>query len=512
MKSPFSFKNIFLNYWFFLPLFFSFIFGFYAVYHQIIFGYDQARDALAAYDIWHNYHFKILGPATDINGVFHGVAWYYLLALFYGILKDPFKVVFFYFFISFIQLFFIWVLSDNLFKDKKINIVSILLYSFSVLFQSSTRWLSNPDLSIFMAPLFFLFLWKYIEFPSWDKSFLVGLFLGLIIQSDFAFIIFLYTIPFYWLLFRFNIEIRNLFSFLLGLFLSLSSFIIADIKFHFQSAKAIFFYFIKDGVHEKNNYFFYIIDLFKNFLDKFTQLISFSIFYFNYKPGLLIFSFLIILLIIILFFSKYRKQILFLSICLLNIFIFQFFHSGISTSRFIFFPSLWAIVIIVAFIIVNYLKKSFLIYSFTFIFLFSQILFSLSFIKNKISPFSVQQGNFLQDQKKVINYTYKIANRKIFAISTLTNPLFINTTWSYLYFIYGTKYGYLPYFSGKPQIYFPGAGLLTEKKLKTKTTFYIEEPTEGIPNIYISKFYNEENGSFNKKNFGKIIVQEKFKK
>src|SRR6266576_2700239 len=52
---------------------------------QFYFYYDQARDAFQAYNIWHNHHLEILGPGTDIPGLFSGVLWYYLLAILYSI-------------------------------------------------------------------------------------------------------------------------------------------------------------------------------------------------------------------------------------------------------------------------------------------------------------------------------------------------------------------------------------------------------------------------------------------
>lgn len=55
----------------------------------LIFGYDQARDAYRATEIITKKNLKLLGPETDIPGVHHGVGYYYLLAIPYGIYKDP---------------------------------------------------------------------------------------------------------------------------------------------------------------------------------------------------------------------------------------------------------------------------------------------------------------------------------------------------------------------------------------------------------------------------------------
>ncbi|MGH7246299.1 MAG: hypothetical protein ACREGI_05215, partial [Candidatus Levyibacteriota bacterium] len=65
-------------------LFAIFLFGFllriYNLHDNIIFGYDQARDAQRIFGIITLQNFKLVGPETDIPGVFNGPLFYYLLA------------------------------------------------------------------------------------------------------------------------------------------------------------------------------------------------------------------------------------------------------------------------------------------------------------------------------------------------------------------------------------------------------------------------------------------------
>lgn len=51
----------------------------------VSFHYDMSRDAFEAMQIWKYHQLKILGPPTSTPGLYHGVFYYYLIALFYAI-------------------------------------------------------------------------------------------------------------------------------------------------------------------------------------------------------------------------------------------------------------------------------------------------------------------------------------------------------------------------------------------------------------------------------------------
>src|SRR3990167_8398219 len=54
------------------------------------FYYDQGRDALVIWDLWHNGKFFLIGPTTGIAGIFRGPFYYYLIAPLYLIGRgDP---------------------------------------------------------------------------------------------------------------------------------------------------------------------------------------------------------------------------------------------------------------------------------------------------------------------------------------------------------------------------------------------------------------------------------------
>ncbi|MDO8514862.1 MAG: hypothetical protein Q7S14_00005, partial [bacterium] len=196
---------------------------------------------------------------------------------------------------------------------------------------------------------------------------------------------------------------------------------------------------------------------------------------------------LLIILFIIFCFLKTKsinKPTLFLLIWLSNLIIFQLFATGISGSGFVFAPSLAAIIILFSNVLSKYKKIILIIF-------IAQIWLNFKWLTTSYSPVSVQRGVTLTAEEKIIDYTYTQSNNEPFIIITLTNPLYINTNWAYLYEFYGQKkYGYLPYWAGKNQKGY--LGNLPDKIFDTKWRFLILEQMAGIPEIYLTKIVYEE--------------------
>ena len=116
-----------------------------------------------------------------------------------------------------------------------------------------------------------------------------------------------------------------------------------------------------------------------------------------------------------------------------------------------------------------------------------------------------------KDEKKAIDYTYNQAEGKKFSICGVTNPLFINTVWSYLYKTYGEKkYGYLPFWAGQKQ--YLNRSFLSYDKEKPKLRFLILEPLIGIPDysqkatIFLEDHVSE---LVEEKQFGHLKIQKR---
>jgi len=132
--------------------------------------------------------------------------------------------------------------------------------------------------------------------------------------------------------------------------------------------------------------------------------------------------------------------------------------------------------------------------------------------KNGQTLFPLQPDLTLQNEIGVVDYTYKKTNGAEFSISSLTNPLYINTLWSYLYNWYGvSKYGYLPYYLGRDQIGQLGDNLRFAPS-NTTQHFFIIEPTYGIPDLYVTYALGDQNAIsdyVSRASFGQLIVEER---
>lgn len=477
---------------------------------QLFFYYDQARDAFSAYGIWHNFHLSILGPMTDIPGLFHGVFWYYFLAIPYALGNNNFYFTgYFLLTLLFLTLPVCGYLTHKLFNNFFITAITLVLYAFSPLFQISTRWVSNPVLSLLITPFLLLFLWKYISKQNTKDALLLGLTYGLLIQSNFAFVFFLLLLPIYWLTFKLKFKITEITFFAIGLLITLSSYIVAEIRFHGRGITALINYI--SSSHSSTST---LINFPAVTINKYLEFLSVSI-----LPFSAFLISLILLAVALIFLKKVlsnslsadRKPVLFLAIWQLNIILFELFNTGISRSMFVFLPSLLPLIILGSYFLYTTIKKPLVLSLIIFVVVCFQISINLSWIKRTLNPLTVQKGITYANELKIVDYTYSASQNKKFTINTITNPLYINTTWAYLYQFYGeSKYKYLPFWDGRDQ-----RGYLGNLPLASKSTdirYLIIEPTTGIPDFFVKEAISAENTKstvVNTQRVGNFVIEKR---
>lgn len=496
---------------------FSIIFAVFGLLNQLTFGFDQARDAYEAFAIWNNHDYKILGPSSDLPGVHHGVLWYYLLVLPYAIGSGNPEVVAVVFFIfSFFTIPLCAYLTYKLFHNFHLALLVSVLYVSSPLFQVFTRWLSNPFMALYAVPFLLFFLRIYIsgrkklaaKATLWQNTYamgLVGLFFGLIIQADFAFGLFLITLPAYWIIYKIKFRLLEILSLGAGLLLGLSTYILAELRFNGKGILAIMQFFGSSLSSPRS-----LIEIISLLTQRINDLLSFSVLPFPYAA---LFS----VLLVGTFFLKGKKNkrdknaIILLVVWLSTFIVFYLFRSGFLHSGFMFGPFLLPLTIIFSYLLINTVRNyKFLTILLTIIFL-GQFYTSYLWLKTEYSPLSVQYGISLNFEKEIVRYTYEQSKNDRFIIITITNPLYVNTMWSYLYEMYGQrKYGYLPYYGGSSQAGY--LGNLPEQPFGTKYRYVIIEPTTGIPDYFIQQIISEENKTsdvVDEKKFGQFVVQKR---
>lgn len=155
------------------------------------FWYDQGRDALVIWNLWHNHHPFLIGPTTGIEGIFLGPFYYYFIAPFYLIGKgNPVIPAIWLAIVTTAAIWLLYRLGSKYFSPT-VGLISAILYGFSAQFVSYNRWLSNPTALPFFA---LVAIWCLLEIIHGSSRFkhwaALGLCLGLSLQLEAASAIF----------------------------------------------------------------------------------------------------------------------------------------------------------------------------------------------------------------------------------------------------------------------------------------------------------------------------------
>ncbi len=126
------------------------------------FYYDQGRDALVIWNLWHGGKFFLIGPVTGLAGIYLGPFYYYLIAPFYLIGGgNPLFPSVFLILLSVIAVFFIFILGREM-HSKAAGLVAAVIAGFAYHIINVSRWLSNPTPMLLISLMFFYSLWKIV--------------------------------------------------------------------------------------------------------------------------------------------------------------------------------------------------------------------------------------------------------------------------------------------------------------------------------------------------------------
>ncbi len=502
-----------------IPLIFIFVFGYFLRVmflpsKALTFGYDQARDAVNALEIVHG-HIKIFGPSASQPGLFHGVFYYYVLAPFYAIGKgSPVVAAYGIAFVNMLTMFIVYFLTFLMTKRQKTALIAAFLFAISFEATQYASWLSNPTLGIITVPLMYLGLWSWIS-GAWSKGqnkkpwgpVIAALGLGLSIQSEIFLVYHVVPLLIWLFIVRKNITRKQIIVFAAVLFITLSSMMLAQIKFGIPGTingiKSLAV--SPDGnlAYEKSLGDYLIL-----YLNQIGRIFSF-----NSYPGNVGWGSIFVIAIAITGTLKRDKKIMFLATWL-------FSHLTVVTVGGTSTPFLMvgigpAVAIIIALYLGQWWEKKYKILVIVVLVILTYGNISMIFNQNKNGStlFSIQKDMLLSKQLNAIDFTYNEANGKPFSVNTLTSPLWVNIVWSYLYKWYGQNtYGYVPTWHGRGQ---EGqvVSLISDEN-KWKLGFLIIEPQDGIPSQYLPWTIGQED-SYSKliteRDFGAIRVQERLK-
>lgn len=457
---------------------------------EITFFYDQARDAFESINIIKDADIKVIGPSTDIQGLRHGPLYWYIIAPIYYLTRgNVYAVRLFLILLGSCSVFVMYFLTKLLTKNREMSLLAAFTIAFSFEAVQYSRWLSNPAPAFLTIPLFWSGLWLIHKNSKYGLPLsLLGLFLCMQFQ-----LFLLYLSGFLFLLIVLKLlrkNLKNIFVFdkqtlpiYFFAFLFSSTFILAEIKFKFLGTISLINHFLQGGSDSTN---------FLSKINHFPLSLANNInnnFQVNTTFGYILLLLLIIASIYLFLKNKNDKGLLlFLWIWFLSPFIvhllsgyFAYFTNIGNT-----FPLIILATYTLSRILVKIRLKHF-IYILVSLLAILNIYHVIKVNSNGETLFAIQKRMLIPDQLAVIDWIYKNSDKKPFAINSVTNPLFINTTWSYLFDWYGkSTYGYLPSWRGYPQDDQPGfSAPFNDKNLKLgDNLFLILEPIGGIPESY----------------------------
>ncbi len=491
----------------------------------LTFGYDQARDAYVSQEIVHG-DLKILGPPASTPGLYHGVFYYYFLAPGYWIGKgSPVIAAYWVALFNAATVFVVFYLTYLLTKKKGAAFLAAFLFAISFEATQYATWLSNPTIGVWTVPLIYLGLWAWIKAgkKKWGPA-LAALGLGLSIQAEIFLAYHLVPVALWLWLSRKRLQRKQFITFVLFLFASLSTMVLAEVKFGFKSLSGL-----KQLALAQEASLAYAKSL-GDYLILYLNQIG-RIFAFNSYPGNIGYGGAFVIALIVLALLQWKKQKKgvsvsqriswgpFLASWLLS-------HLAVVTVGGTSTPFLMvgigpAVSIIMAIFLYNLWEKQYLSAQagkLIAVFILLLLIFGNLGMIMRENPkgstlFAIQKDMLLAKQLKAIDYTYREAEGEPFSLNSLTSPLWINIVWAYLYKWHGlANYDYLPEWHGRNQI-----GLLDSlptTKESTELYYLILEPMGGIPQRYLSATIAEEDAFstlIDEKRFGEIRIQKRIK-
>lgn len=405
----------------------------------LFFGFEQGRDFIAASEISKFKDAVLVGPKTDIPGVFHGAYYYYLLASIMQLTHgSPIAVSYILVLISSLSVIPLFYLGKEVFQKAYGGTILSMLFVLSYHYITYARWLSNVSPAVPLGATAYFFIYKYSI-----KRKVIDLYLFTFcafFAAQFEIILSLWFLFFLIILFLLKVIVFPSIKNLLGLFAVVTflylPFLVFNIRNQWITLTSIRNY-LNEGsasglnlVSSLRQYFFLQVEQFQ------THIVGFSF----------VFSCFFLLLIAAYLFFAYRKmntkEQIFLKISLAWIFM---------TIPVLLFPkslSLVQLYIETGFGIIGVLSLTFLYLSkgkySKFIMVTFVALLALNLYKNstyllsnqKVFFVTIQDGHNLKEQRELLAFIHEDAKGQPYHFKAYTIPYYQEEGWQYLHEYY----------------------------------------------------------------------------
>ena len=408
------------------------------------FGFEQANDAVTSANIYLQKNLTLLGPMTEVEGIFHSPIYYYIVGLIYFLFgKNPAWVSLFIILVNLTCIPIIYFVGKKVF-NKNVGLISAAIFTVSYEVISYSLWIANASLALPFIILTFYFFYK--SFKE-NQKYLPGAFFLFSLAVCFELVVFINIfsiLTLYFLYHKEKIRLKTFFLSITAFVIPLITYPVFEIKNNFLITHNLLKMLNSQDAEFKSifNYLFsYLEGLSKEFANLFFPIHGFF-------AGLLMIGLFIFLL------SKLRKKNysqspwFFAFIWLLAALPTFLFNAAITNSQYAFMGINAPFSLLMAALINELLtkKRTLLAGLLIFLVLAGNLRAWNDYLGDpKRKLFDSQRGVILKDTLAVVDYTYTQSAGKQFYVNSVTRPLFVSKLWDYLYSWHGQeKYGYLP--------------------------------------------------------------------
>ncbi len=415
-------KNKLIVVFLMMLLIFSVGIRFYKIPYGLFFGPEQGRDLLVVSNMLNHGKLTLIGPKTDIPGVFHGPIYYYILTLpFFLFQGNPVGIIFSLIIIQSLSLLLFFQVGKKL-SSVYLGISASMLYAISPRSIDYARWLSNASLVPFFSLLTLFFLLKVIEKKN-HYFYALALSAAILVHLELLNLVFLiFIIPLLIIHTKIKLSIKHaLFSSILFV-MCLSTFVVFDIRHQFIMSKNIFAS-VQSGGFKTS-----LSDSMRETTERFTEEVTKYV-----VPNVpMLASYIFLTGVFLIVARGEKKKVLFSPLFFwvgVPFFLLAFSRHSVLNHFFLF--SSPAIFLIAALAIIQQ-KKYFTLLP---IIIFCVVLLNNYFTVRSLKPWGITIGQ----EKSVIDFIYNTSKRQNFRYEAYTIPYFWNDAWQYMFQWYGKK-------------------------------------------------------------------------
>lgn len=414
--------------------------------NSFAFTYDVGRDLLEVQKIVVHHKIPLIGQTTGLGGLFYGPWWYYILTPAFILSRGNPQGIAFYMVLIGMATILLGYVFGKMISGRALGVTFAVIMAFSGAMIGFSSQIWNPNIAPFLVILVFicLFLLEKEKYNRFILSLVLGLLLGLILDSEIVFgALFATGIIFvlYYLL-RKRLFTFSILGVPVGIIITLFPRIFFELRHNFVMTRSLF------AVHSGDQKIFDVANFFSVFPGRLVSLaeIARDTLGSYYVP--LTFAFIAAcFFVFVVMRSRLReaeKKLAISSLIILGVFVIgsSFFARAVWGHYLVGLPVLYVFLSGLTVVLVS---RKYMIFGIILLLIFSYVnIKPLKVLADLSTPLWEGNAAVYRNQLSAVDYVYKSANGKQFNYVAYT-PVVHDYTYQYLFSWYGkNKYGYVP--------------------------------------------------------------------